>query len=187
MTTKLEAINTMLSCIGHNSINTLEGQKSAFITTAENILNSETKRLQLQSYDFNTEECYPLKPDVDGYIRIPENVVSIAYPQDYLNRYTERKGKLYDKFDHTFIIKHPINVGIVFALDFEELPEVVRYYITILSAYKFTKRELGSQAVCVYTLEDVNEAKQAFLESELDLGNYSLISEYYTRDIKGDL
>lgn len=187
MTTKLEAINTMLSCIGHNSINTLSGTKSAFIVSAENILDTETKRVQLQSYDFNTEDNYPLTPDVDGFIKIPENVVSIAYPQDYLNRYTERDGKLYDKFEHTFIIKHPLRVGIVFALTFEELPEVVKYYITILSAYKFTKRELGSQAVCVYTQEDVNEAKQAFIESELDLGKYSLISEFYTKDIKGYL
>ena len=75
MTTKLEAINIMLSCIGHNAINTLEGVKSAFITTAENILDSETKRVQLQSYDFNTEEDYPLTPDVDGFIKIPDNVV----------------------------------------------------------------------------------------------------------------
>ena len=89
--------------------------------------------------------------------------------------------------EHSFIIRHQLRVSITFALAFDELPEVVKYYITILSAYKFTKRELGSQAVCVYTQEDVNEAKQAFIESELDLGNYSLISEFYTRDIKGDL
>lgn len=187
MTTKLEAINIMLSCIGHNPINTLEGVKSAFITTAENLLDTETKRLQLQSYDFNTEDNHLLIPDVDGYIKIPENVVSIAYPQDYLNRYTVRKGKLYDKVEHSFKIKQPLRVSITFALKFEELPEVVRYYITLLSAYKFTKRQLGSQAICVYTQEDVQEAKQAFLESELDLGNYSLIPEFYTREIKGDL
>ena len=187
MTTKLEAINIMLSCIGHNAINTLKGVKSAFITTAENILDAETKRIQLQSYDFNTEDNYPLVPDVDGIIKIPANVVSIAYPQNYLNRYTVRNGKLFDKLEHSFVIKQPLRVSITFALSFEELPEVVRYYVTILSAYKFTKRELGSQAICVYTQEDVNEAKQAFMESELDLGNYSLISEFYTREIKGDL
>ena len=187
MTTKLEAINLMLSCIGHNSVNSLEGVKSAFITTAENILDAETKRLQLQSYDFNTEDEYPLTPDVDGIIKIPNNVVSVAYPQEYLNRYTIREGKLYDKYDHTFKIKRQIIASVTFALKFEELPEVVRYYIAILSAYKFTKREFGSQAVCVYTQEDVEEARQAFLESELDLGNYSLISEFYTREIKGDL
>lgn len=187
MTTKLEAINLMLSCIGHNSVNSLEGVKSAFITTAENVLDSETRLVQLQSYDFNTEENYPLTPDVDGIIKLPKNVVRIAYPQNYLNRYTIRNGKLYDKLDHTFVIKQQLKADVVFALDFEELPEVVRYYIAISAAYKFTKRELGSQAVCVYTQEDVMEAKRAFIESELDLGNYSLISEFYTREIKGDL
>lgn len=187
MTTKLEAVNLMLLCIGHNVISTLEGTKTAFITSAENILETETKRLQLQSYNFNTESNYPLTPDTDGYIKIPDNVVSIEYPQAFLNRYTVRDSRLYDKQNHTFIIDNPLNVTIVFALDYEELPEVVRYYIAILSAYKFTKRELGSQAVCAYTQDDVLEAKQAFIESELDLGNYSLIPEFYTRDIRGEL
>lgn len=187
MTTKLEAINIMLSCIGHNSVNTLEGVKSAFITTAENILDAETRRVQLQSYAFNTEENYPLIPDIDGFIKLPENLVRIVYPQPYLNRYTIKQGKLYDTVEHTFNIPHRINATVTFAHKFEDLPEVVRYYIAISAAYKFTKRELGSQAVCIYTQEDVNEAKRAFMENELDLGNYSLISEFYTRDIKGDL
>lgn len=187
MTTKLDAINLMLSCIGHNSVNTLEGIKSAFITTAEKILDAETRLVQLQSYDFNTEENYPLTPNVEGIIKLPDNVVRISYPQAYLNQYTIREGKLYDKFNHTFIINQQLRADVVFALEFEKLPEVVRYYIAISAAYKFTKRELGSQAVCVYTQEDVAEAKRAFLESELDLGNYSMISEFYTRDIRGDL
>jgi hypothetical protein len=165
----------------------LDTAKSAFITSAENILNAETKRVQLQSYDFNTEEDYPLTPDVDGVIKIPDTVISVSYPQEYLNRYTIRDGKLYDKYEHTFKIKRQIKASVTFALEFDDLPEAVRYYIAILAAYKFTKRELGSQAVCVYTQEDVLEAKQAFLESELDLGNYSLIPEYYTREVKGDL
>ena len=112
MTTKLEAINLMLSCIGHNSVNSLEGVKSAFITTAENVLDSETRLVQLQSYDFNTEENYPLTPDVDGIIKLPKNVVRIAYPQNYLNRYTIRNGKLYDKLDHTFVIKQQLKADV---------------------------------------------------------------------------
>ena len=108
MTTKLEAINIMLSCIGHNSINSLDSAKSAFITSAENILDAETKRLQLQSYDFNTEDDFQLTPNVDGIIKIPDSVVSVVYPQEYLNRYTIRNGKLYDKHKHTFKIKHPM-------------------------------------------------------------------------------
>ena len=187
MTTKLEAINLMLSCIGHNSVNTLEGVKSAFITTADNILDSETRLIQLQSYDFNTEENFPLTPNINGFITLPDNIVRISYPQEYLNQYTIRDGKLYDKYNHTFIIDRQLKADVTFTLPFEQLPEVVRYYIAISAAYKFTKRELGSQAVCVYTQEDVMEAKRAFLESELDLGNYSLIPEFYTREIKGDL
>ena len=41
MTTKLEAINTMLSCIGQSPLNSLEGTKSYFTIAAEKILEDE--------------------------------------------------------------------------------------------------------------------------------------------------
>ena len=42
MTTKPEAINTMLSCIGQSPLNSLEGTKSYFTISAEKILNDES-------------------------------------------------------------------------------------------------------------------------------------------------
>ena len=66
MTTKLEAINTMLSCIGQAPLNTLEGTKSYFTIAAERILEDEVKRIQLQGWDFNSEDDYQLNPDVNG-------------------------------------------------------------------------------------------------------------------------
>ena len=71
MTTKLEAINTMLSCIGQSPLNTLEGTKSYFTISAEKILEDETKRIQLQGWDFNSEDFYQLNPDVNNIIKVP--------------------------------------------------------------------------------------------------------------------
>ena len=187
MTTKLEAINEMLSCIGHMPINTLAGTQSSFTISAQKLLDSELKKIQLRGFDFNTEENYVLEPDEDGYIKIADNMTKIEVHQRYLNRYVVRGSRLYDKVNHTFEINHPVRASVTFALTFEEVPEVVRRYVTMSAAYKFTKRELGSQAVCAYTQEDLMEARADMLDHEINIGNYSMIPEMYTREIRGDL
>ena len=114
-------------------------------------------------------------------------MTKIEVNQIYLNRYVVRGNRLYDKEAHSFIIKEPLTATVVFSLEFEEVPEVVRKYVTMSAAYKFVKRELGSQAVCVYTQEDLLEARADMYNHEIDIGNYSMIPEYYTREIRGDL
>lgn len=187
MTTKLEAVNTMLSCIKHAPLNTLEGTLSSFAVSAISLLDSETDRVQLKGYDFNSEEDFPLTPDVNNIIKIPDNVLKIEVPQMYKNQYVVRDSKLYDKWNHTFNIPHLLKVNIVIGLAFKELPEVARRYIMMSAAFKFAKRELGSESVCLYTQQDLQEAKADLLNHELELGNYSLISEFYTKDIKSGL
>lgn len=187
MTTRLEAINEMLLCIGHMPINTLTGTQSSFTISAQKLLDSELKRVQLRGFDFNTEEDYVLEPDTDGYISIANNMTKVEVNQEYLNRYVVRNSKIYDKVNHTFVIDRPLRASVTFALTFEEVPEVVRRYVTMSAAYKFVKRELGSQAVCAYTQEDLMEARADMLNHEIDIGNYSMIPAYYTRDIRGDL
>ena len=86
MTTKLEAINTMLSCIGQSPLNTLEGTKSYFTIAAEKILDDETKRVQLAGWDFNSEFDYQLNPDSDGYINITDDLLMVKLNSYYMNR-----------------------------------------------------------------------------------------------------
>ena len=125
MTTKLEAINTMLSCIGQAPLNTLEGTKSYFTIAAERILEDEVKRIQLQGWDFNSEDGYQLNPDVNNNITIPPNLIMVKFPTIYKNRYVVREGKLYDKFEHTYEIPRPLKCSVVWSFEFALL-EVLR-------------------------------------------------------------
>ena len=184
MTTKLEAINTMLSCIGQAPLNTLEGIKSYFTVSAENILDSEVKRFQLQGWDFNSEDNYTLRPDVNNIIQVPEDVIMIKYPTLYKNRYVVREGKLYDKFKHTYEIDKPLRVSIVFCYEFEALPEVAKVYAMMAAANKFVKRELGSEAAYQYTQEDLYEARVALEQHELEIGEYTMIPQMYDGRVK---
>lgn len=187
MTTKLEAINTMLSCIGQSPLNSLEGTKSYFTIAAEKILEDEVKRFQLQGWDFNSEDNYQLNPDINGIIKIPSNMIMVKLPTLYKNKYVVRQGKLYDKFNHTFVITNPVRASVVFCFPFDELPEVAKEYAKMSAAYKFVKRELGSQATCQYTQEDLMEARVALEQHELEIGEYTMIPDMYNGNIRSEI
>ncbi len=187
MTTKLEAINTMLSCAGQSPLKTLEGTKSYYTVSAEQILDKECKRVLLEGWDFNTDEHYELKPDVNKIIHITDDMLLVQLPQFYRNRYVTRQGKLYDKVNHSYEIKSPLKVKIIWNFTFEDIPENFRHFVTISAAYKFCKRVLGSETACAYTREDVAEAYRDLLGYELETGNYTLIPEMHNRTIRRDI
>ena len=187
MTTRLEAINDMLACVGQAPLESLDGTKSYFTIAAENILDSEIKRVQLIGWDFNTEDCYQLLPNQAGQIPIAEDMLNVKIPRIYRNRYVIRYNKIYDKLNHTFNIDKPIKASVVFCLKFEDLPEAVRTYIKMSAAYKFCKKELGSEKTCQYTQEDLAEALIIMQEYELSTGNYNILNEYFTGEVRGRL
>lgn len=184
MTTKLEAINTMLSCIGQAPLNTLEGTKSYFTIAAERILEDEVKRIQLQGWDFNSEDGYQLNPDVNNNITIPPNLIMVKFPTIYKNRYVVREGKLYDKFEHTYDINKPLKCSVVWAFPFDDLPEAAKTYAKMSAAYKFVKRELGAEKAAQFTQEDLMEARIALEQHELEIGEYTMIPDMYNGNIK---
>lgn len=187
MTTKLEAINTMLSCVGQSPLKSLEGTKSFYTITAEQILEEESKRVLLTGWDFNTDINYQLTPDVNKHIKITEDMLLVQHQEIYRNRYVTRYSKIYDKLKHTYEIENPLLCKIIWDFPYEELPENFRTYIKMSAAYKFCKRVLGSETACVYTKEDVTEAYNDLLNYELETGNYSIIPEMRNGQIRGDI
>lgn len=187
MTTKLEAINTMLSCVGQSSLKSLEGTKSYYTITAEQILEKECKRVLLEGWSFNTDEFYELKPDINKHINVTEDMLLVYFPQIYKDRFVTRNNKLYDKQKQTYEIEQPLKVRVVWDFSFENIPENFRNYVMMSASYKFCKRVLGSEAACAYTREDVQEAYADLTGYELETGNYSIIPEMRNRTIRGDI
>lgn len=187
MTTRLNTINTMLSCIKQAPLNSLEGTKSYFTILAENILDNEVEIVQLMGWDFNSEDDYPLYPNENNNIIVADDVLMLKLPSYYENRYVTRNKKLYDKLNHTFTITEQLNVSVVLKIEFENLPKVAQNFIMMSAANKFVKRALGSQATYTYTQEDLIAARMLMEEHELEVGNYNLIGEFYDGTIKGSL
>ena len=78
-TTKLEAVNIMLSTIGENPVNSLtSGLVDAEL--AETILGSVSKAVQSEGWNFNTEKKVSFIAEISGHIILPANILRAAAP-----------------------------------------------------------------------------------------------------------
>jgi len=65
-TTKLSAINSMLSCIGESPVSSLDGTVSADVAVASNILDEVCRDLMQREWRWNTIKNQTLSAQVDG-------------------------------------------------------------------------------------------------------------------------
>ena len=80
LTTKLEAVNSMLGHIGEAPVNTISNATALPISAsvAVSVLDETSREVQLQGWHFNTEVDVELTPDGDGNITIPDNAVCLV-------------------------------------------------------------------------------------------------------------
>jgi len=175
-TTELEAINTLLETIGLSPINTLTGKKTADIIRAESVLNEVNREVQTMGWFFNRESKFTLARDRKNEIPVPGNVVRIDYDRSSFKDIEPviRGTRLYDKKNHTYKFDESVELSVVIALPFEELPEAARRYITIRAARMYGDRMVGSESLNAFTRNDENRAWISLREWEGDVGDYSI-------------
>jgi len=151
-TTKLDAVNTMLSAIGEAPVNSLSsGLVEAEI--AETILNTVDREVQSMGWHFNTEYKKSFAQDTNGEIPLGADILRADAHLDANSKNLVQRGlRMYDRKNHTFAIKEAVLLDVVVQLDFEDLPEVAKRYITLKSTRVFQDRVVGSN-----TLHDFQE------------------------------
>ena len=180
-TTKLEAINSMLSAIGEAPVNSLSsGLVDAAL--AQTVLNEVSRSVQSQGWNFNTELDYSVASDVNGYVVLPSEIIradlaaSVIESSGIDQDYVQRGNRMYDKVNHTFTINKSLELDVVVLLDFEDLPEAARVYITTKALRVFQQRAVGSTALSDMHLGDENQALINLQEAEGDNGDYNILS-----------
>lgn len=158
MTTKLEAINQMLSGIGQAPVVSLDVANPE-IAIAVDILEQVDREVQGEGWHFNTEVAYPFMASNAGTITVPTNVLQLsdnkfANKQKYQT--VLRDGKLYDKIKHTytFTAGETVKCDVVWKFDFEDLPQVFQDYISQRATRVFAGRVLGSQEMVTFNAQD---------------------------------
>lgn len=157
--TALDAVNEMLRSIGQGTISSMEFSESVDAENAKAILHDTSRKVQSRGWWFNREREYPLLPDVDGTITLPTNVLKFS-PTAEFRGVVNRGQRLYDTENHTYIFEQgkALKAGIVWFLDFDELPQDARNYIAARAGRLFQIGAVGSDLLYRFTREMEQDA-----------------------------
>ena len=154
--TELQAVNAMLRAIGESPVNTITGTTTTDVAVAIQTLTSVNRRVQSKGWHFNTDYNVVLDVDNNGNIPLGTSVVSV-YSRS--NDVAMRNQKLYDRVNRTFTFTDSIQDAVtVTVLEFENLPEVAREYITQIAKKEFQQEIIGQFS-----------ANQENVQSEMDV------------------
>jgi len=78
----------------------------------------------------------------------------------------------------TFIIGENVKVDMVLLLDFEELPEAARRFVTLKAARVFQDRAVGSAELHGFQEKDEMRAWVEMRDAEADTADYSIFDNY---------
>ena len=182
LTTKLEAVNTMISVIGEAPINTLTGVSLPISAIQAQAALEETSRaIQSEGWHCNTEHEYELTPDaVTKKITLPQNTLKFDLdPLLYTSVDPVQRGlKLYDRKNHTEQWDSSVKGTITFELEFEDLPEQIRHYVAVKAARVFANRFIGTREIEGFTLRDEVEAKARAIDSDSENADRTIFDHY---------
>lgn len=179
-TSKLEAVNTMLTSIGEIPVSSITSSTTNDVSIAIQIIDNVSREVQSRGWFFNTDINYSLTPNNSNEIPLPANTLRVELAEDSrVYNYVERNRKLYDRLNNTYTITKTVKVNIVFFLDFEELPEVARHYIMIRASRIFQDRMLVSAELHKFHEFDELQSYMNLKESEGDIGRHNILTGNY--------
>ena len=181
-TTKLEAVNVMLTSIGEAPVNSLiSGLEDAEL--AETILESVNKETQSKGWIFNTDLKVTLGLNADNEIVLPTNYLRVdtrSTLRSSSKDIVERGRKLYDRIANSYVFTSGVQVDAVILLDFTDIPEVARRYITIRSARIFQDRVLSSTNIHGFQLVDEQQAYIELQDYQAETADFNIFDNYDT-------
>lgn len=175
-TTKIDAVNRILSNIGQSPVTVLDSG-NPLVEMAELVLDEITSAVQSEGWIFNTEYSFPFTPDVNNNIVIPFDVLALDSGPTSSAHNVIRKGKLYDKYRHTYTFSDTQYLDVVWLFDFVDLPEAFREYVTIRSANVFAGRSVGSSEAVSFGQREEVIARATALEYDTQQGDYNIFQD----------
>lgn len=175
-TTKLQAVNTILSTVGEPPVNSLSAQRADSLI-AQTVLDEITREVLSYGWQFNTDEKVVMTPETSsGYIYVSDSVVRVDMDPAYSQNYdiALRGNRLYNRVTNSYAFVEPITVLQVHLMDFDDMPEPAKRYVTIRAARVFQDRMVGSPTLHAFTAQDEVMALAKMTEYENDVGDYSI-------------
>lgn len=175
--TLLEAVNVLLREVSLSDATTL----AILDQDGDNALaalNDASTNVQKEVGWWGATEDFVLNPDTNGNVVIPPNWLEVRPTRGtstYNMMVSNRGGKLYDLKAHSFIFTVPsVALTVVQALDFEQLPQALRWYILATAGRQFAVGTYPTSGTFRFTDTAVVDAKAAALQENQDLQDVSL-------------
>ena len=182
LTSKLDAINSMLIGVGEAPVNTLNsGLQEAEIAAIT--LTTVSREVQSSGWTFNTDIKTTLVRYTANNIIVPLNTLrvdTLGIKRRYDTDVVLRSGKLYDRTKNTFEFTADIEVDIVLLFDFEELPEIARRYIALRAGRKFQENTIGSSEMTQLQYKDEQNALFALRDGDGQAADFNIFDNYDT-------
>lgn len=184
MTSELDAINIMLGTIGESPINSLDAATGVVdAVTARAILSEVSVQVQEEGWHFNTEYEFVLTPSLDSKeIYVPANTIEVdasAYDRNDID-VAIRGNRLYDRKNKTFQFQQDIKADLTILLEFNELPQAARHYITVRAARVFQQRVVGSDTLGSFSEKDEARALRSMRRYESKTADYNILTGNYS-------
>ena len=191
VSTELDAVNSILMSVGETPVNTLTVQ-SPEVAIAQKTLRQVCREIQAEGWSYNTENEYPIELDTNNQCIIPNNVLQLdlnifQHGKDYdvVRRSDNGVMKVYDKKGHTFTFENcsKLYFDIVWMLDFEDLPQTFKDYVTIRASRVASNRMVNSQPSAKLLESDEALARASAIEYENRQADHNIFNDYqYQQD-----
>ena len=191
VSTELDAVNSILMSVGETPVNTLTVQ-SPEVAIAQKTLRQVCREIQAEGWSYNTENQYPIDLDTNNQCIIPNNVLQLdlnifEHGKDYdvVRRSDNGIMKVYDKKNHTFTFENcsKLYFDIVWMLDFEDLPQAFKDYITTRASRIASNRMINSQPSAKLLEADEAAARALAVEYEMKQSDHNIFSDFqYQQD-----
>ena len=186
-TTELEAVNSMLATIGEAPVNSITGTLPLDASLAKNTLTEINREVQSAGWHFNSRTKYTLSLDTDSKIPLADNIMRVDLD---INQYTPtefdviKQGSfLFNKVGNTFTFDQALDANVILYLDFTDLPENARRYITLRASRIFQDRTIGGNTLHRYSSVDEANALALLKQEETQTGNHSIFNNFDTYNI----
>lgn len=181
LTSELEAINEMLNAIGEGQVSTID-TGNADVHQCVRLLRDHSRKVQSKGWWFNREEDFIITPDQDGRLVLPSNVlkVDVVDIDKYEYKLIQRGLHLYDPVGHTFFFTKPVTVQMIVGLDWGQLPQTARSYVTACAGLEFTDIDIANETRHVFTKARRDEAYLELLKEEAEASDYNIFKDSLT-------
>lgn len=187
--TEVDAVNRILSTVGGEKVSALTSL-SFTADAAYSALRDAMRDLMSHIWGFNTEVDVVLTPNVSNEIDLSTSGYTGTYisnvdlePENAGDLDVIIKGtKLYDRKEHSYTVftAGTYKASVSYYLQWEDLPEVVKSYITAMSAKDFQAQMVGNPQMDQILTQKFFHTRAAFYSFESAQFEYTMWDNYDT-------